>query len=61
MRRKYEKPQVTEVRLISDEVLLTGCKRELEVGPGYDDPSAVCGWYYGEAQACKTYSAASGS
>jgi len=57
MRRKYEKPQVTEVRLTSEEVLLTGCKRENE--DGWTPRQYVCGWAVDEP--CYTYSAASGS
>ena len=44
MRRKYEKPQVTEVRLTSDEVVLRGCKLlELDQGPGYPQ-GVACGF-----------------
>ena len=57
MRRKYEKPQVTEVRLTSDEVILAGCKRELLTGPSYES-DAVCGWAVGTP--CETYSATPG-
>ena len=58
MRRKYEKPQVTEVRLTSDEVILAGCKREQAPGPGYPAGTGykiACGWEF--CDPCYTYSA----
>jgi len=59
MRRKYEKPQVTEVRLFSNEVVLQGCKNQQFVGPSDRPPHYVyaCGW--AELQPCYSYSAGS--
>ena len=60
MKKAYEKPQVTQVELLSGEAVMDpGCKRNYYAGPNFPAGTNeyVCGWALGTP--CENFSAGS--